>query len=320
MASFAEHESAPQVELDRAVLLRLLSRYVRPFAGWIAGALLLGLLVSGALYLRAYLIKPILDDVIIPASRSEVGASHWLSDLPFVDSPAGGGSVEVSDLEGAVRGSVRSILLLSLLVVFAMPAAQFARAYLVEYVLGRVYIAIQQDVCSTLLALPLRFHHERRRGDVLSRTLEDVRSAHAAVALLFDDFAEALLMTAVGVTVLFAISWQLAAVFVILGPTLFGVIALFTRRISTSAQRRQEKFGDVTQRLVEILDGIKVIKAFRAEGAEDAAFRRETGKLFRRSMKVVKNRVLARSLVEMLNNGIAIGTLLVGTALVLGGR
>jgi subfamily B ATP-binding cassette protein MsbA len=100
----------------------------------------------------------------------------------------------------------------------------------------------------------------------------------------------------------------------------FAVISIFNNRILRSARRRQEKFSDVTQRILEILSGIKVIKSFRAEAIEDAAFRRETHQLFRRSMKVVKNRVLARSLVELLNNGAVIGLTLLGAILVLGGR
>jgi subfamily B ATP-binding cassette protein MsbA len=71
---------------------------------------------------------------------------------------------------------------------------------------------------------------------------------------------------------------------------------------------------------VEILSGIKVIKSFRAEAAEDAAFRRETGVLFRRSMRVVKNRVFARSLMEMLTSAMAMGLVVGGAVLVLGGR
>ena len=37
-------------------------------------------------------------------------------------------------------------------------------------------------------------------------------------------------------------------------------------------------------------------------------------------MKTVKNRILARSLIEALNNAMAIGTILLGAVLVLGGH
>ena len=335
MASPSGHQTSSNEKTRASLFGRLLTVYARPFAALIALAMVLSLVFSGGRYLRAYLIKPILDDVLLVTGSMGPASSDWLPDLrefasgvaiePERDTPARERQPPVDSpqrhvLEKQVRESVADILMLALVVIFAMPVVQFGRSYLIEYVLGRVYIDIQRDLCVKLLALPLRFHHDRRKGDILSRVLQDVRSAHTAVGLLFDDFIEAILMTAVGVGVLFFISWQLAAIFLVLGPLLFGVITIFTRQISSSAQRRQEKYADVTQRLIEILDGIKVIKAFRAETAEDAAFRRETRKLFRRGMRVVRNRVVARSLVEMLNNGIAIGTVVLGMLLVLRGR
>ncbi len=335
MDSPPERQTSSSETTRRSLFGRLLATYARPFATLIALAMVLSLVFSGGRYLRAYLVKPILDDVLLVTGRVDVSSSDWLPDLREL--ALGGATESERDLQAAerelplepqqrhalerqVRESVANILMLALVVVFAMPVVQFARSYLIEYVLGRVYIEIQRDLCAKLLALPLRFHHGRRKGDILSRILHDVRSAHTAVGLLFDDFIEAILMTAVGVGVLFFISPQLAAIFLVLGPLLFAVITIFTRQIRGSARRRQEKHADVTQRLIEILDGIKVIKAFRAEDAENAAFRRETQKLFRRGMRVVRNRVAARSLVEMLNNGIAIGTVVVGMLLVLRGR
>jgi subfamily B ATP-binding cassette protein MsbA len=340
MASIAENSASPVNSSPalRSVFTRLLITYARPFVGLIAFAMLLSALAAGGSYLRAYLIKPILDDVLVPAGGLMADAD-WLPlpDLPgfgqprapsaspsrtddLADQPGASEQEQRAALEAHVRESLFEVAMFGLIVILLMPTVQFGRNYVTEYVLGRVYVDMQRDLFGRLLALPLQFHNDARRGDLLSRTLTDVRTAHSAVGLLFDDFIEAIVMALIGTAVLFLISWQLAAIFLFLGPAVFGVIALFSRRISRSARRRQETFADVTQRLVEILDGIKVIKAFRAETAERRAFERETHKLFRRSMKVVKNRILARSLTEALNNAIAIGTILLGAALVLGGR
>ncbi len=345
MASIAENSARPvdTSPVARSVFARLLNTYARPFIGLISLAMLLSGLAAGGTYLRAYLIKPILDDVLVPAGGLMADAD-W---LPIPDFPGFGHSTanparptiagsashvpsgtalgaseqeRRAVLEAHVRDSLLEVAMFGLIVILLMPTVQFARNYLTEYVLGRVYVDMQRDLCGRLLALPLQFHNDARRGDLLSRTLTDVRAAHGAIGLLFDDFIEAIVMTLVGAAVLLAISWQLAAIFLVLGPALFAVIALFHRRIKRSARRRQETLADVTQRMIEILDGIKVIKAFRAEIAEHRAFELETHKLFRRSMKVVKNRILARSLTEALNNAIAIGTILLGAALVLGGR
>ena len=128
-----------------------------------------------------------------------------------------------------------------------------------------------------------------------------------------------MLTLAVSGALLFAISWKLTLTTLLAAPLVVGVIALFGRRIRRGSQRRQESVGDVTQRLVEILSGIKVIKAFRAQAIEADSFRRENLRLFRRSLRVVRSRALSRTLVEGINNAFAIGILLVGALLVLGG-
>ena len=72
------------------------------------------------------------------------------------------------------------------------------------------------------------------------------------------------------------------------------VLGYFGRRIRRQTRRRQETQGDLSQRLVAILSGIKVIKAFRGHDLEIQAYGRETEKFFKRHMKVAWNRVMAK--------------------------
>lgn len=326
MASLRDHEANRIPLKGRPAFVRLFA-YARPYAGLIALALLLSLALGGVRLTRVYLLKPLLDDVILPQRvlAAVESPSDWLGTLTGEpERVAREGPAALSDEERAalvrVRESFAGVAWAALAVVLALPVLQFGRVYIVEYALGRIQTDIQRDLCSKLLALPLRFHHDRRRGDLLSRITRDAEAAHGAMTLLFDDFAQAVITVVVGSAILFALSWQLALVSALLGPVLFAVVSVFGRRIRRGARRRQEKLGDVTQRLVEILSGIKVIKSFRAEAAEDAAFRQETGALFRRSMQVVKSRVFVRSLMEMLTSAMAMGLVVAGAVLVLGGR
>jgi ABC-type multidrug transport system fused ATPase/permease subunit len=122
----------------------------------------------------------------------------------------------------------------------------------------------------------------------------------------------------VGAGVLVFISWQLTLSLLVIAPLVAGVIALFGRRIRSSAMRRQESQSDVTQRLLQILSGIKVIQAFRAQRGEAAAFARENERYFRRNQRVQRNRAYSRSAVEGLNNLIGVAILFGGVALILG--
>jgi ABC-type multidrug transport system fused ATPase/permease subunit len=305
---------------------------VRPYLGVLLVAVLCSGVYAGARYLRAWLVKPLTDEVIVPqlAAGSSIHLRDVLAAVPGVGSSgAPAASSEATEhSEEALRSRLSAqvehrlgwILVACLCLVLALPAANFGQQYLVDWTLGRVLVDIQQQLCGKLLSLPLGFHHTTARGEMLSRTINDATRAHAALDLIFADVVQNVLALGVGAVLMCSISWQLTLLVALMGPLIAGVITLFGRRIRRASKRRQESLGGVTQRLVQILNGIKVIKAFRAEGVESAHFQRENLRYFRRNMKVVKNRALAGTFVEGLNNLVGVTILLGGVMLVLNHR
>lgn len=330
MASIAEVEVGCEGEHQRHVLLRLLD-YVRPYGSLVVLTLVLTVGLSGSRYLRAYLVKPAMDNVVVPHVHlsGSKGSREWLPNLPIpglsrapeaVTAPPTMDEETRQALRQSIDRSLAQILMVAIAVVITIPVLRFCRSYLVEWILSRIYLDIEQGVCAKLLALPLRFHADRHRGDVLSRTMRDVGSAHDALNLVFSDLITSVFTVIVGVVCLFLISWQLALVALLIGPGFTAIITLFAKRIRRSARRRQESFGNVTQHLMEILGGIKVIKAFCAEQLEHAAFRSRMWELFRRSMKAVRYRVLTASLVETTNDLAVTGLLVLALLAIREGR
>jgi len=323
-----------------------LVRYVRPYVGLLLAAVLFSAVYAGARAGRAWLVQPLFDDVVLPqmqagSGAADLGLGGWLGGVlgeggsepgapatPGDDEREPSGVVAPPPLSEAERSALHAhvqeqfprVLLAGLLIIAILPLAHFAQEFLSQYTLGRVLVDIQQELCNKLLALPLAFHHRTARGETLSRVLNDASRAHTALDLLFADVVQSLLALLVGGAVLLSISWQLTLTTVLAAPVVAGVIAFFGRRIRRSARRRQESQGEVTQRLVQILSGIKIIKAFRAEDNEEAAFQRDNLRYFRRSMRVVKNRALSRALVEGLNNAFGVAVVLLGAILVMNGH
>ncbi len=325
---------APETEERTSVVMGRLVRYARPYLWPIMLAVVLAAVFSAGRYGRAYLMKPVFDDVIGPSQalreagenlpleiRDLVPGADVLSG-PEVETEGSFASEEeaVEALREQVSRGMAQVIFFVLLIVFLLPFVMFAREYVVAWVLGRIDLDMKVEVCGRLLSLPLRFHRDRARGDLLARLMGDVGTAQGALALIFDDFAEAIIMLLVGAGALLFVSWQLSLVMLIVGPGIFATISIFGRRIRKSARKRQQQFSDVTGRLIEILEGIKVIKAFRAERYEQDGFGRASHRLFKRGMKVVVNRVTSRTLVDTLNNVAAIGVLVLGIYLVLEGR
>ena len=315
-------ETTPEDATGNTQTLGRLLRYVLPYLTLAILALPLSAAFSGAQYARAYLMKPVFDEILLPGQ--ELGQADFRTLLAQGFEQRATEAGEASPAERArieaLWHRVQQVAAAAIAIVLGIPLLMFANRYLIEYVLGRVHVDMQVEACGKLLALPLRYHHDHKRGDLLARVMGDVGRAHGAVSLIFGDFLQAVLMVAVGLVAFLLISWQLSVAMLVIGPLIAGVIHLFGQRIRKSAMRRQEVFAEVSHRLVEILSGIKVIKAFRAERAEEDAYRLASRKLFRRGMKVVKNRLLARGLVDLLNNAAAIGVLFAGIFLVLYGR
>jgi subfamily B ATP-binding cassette protein MsbA len=332
VTSYSDHEAFRVAGRGQPPLRRLVY-YARPFVPLILLAILLGSVLSGARTARAYLMKPMFDEVLLPAA--ELGAvpepGSLLSSIPGVGALVGEEEVApekpISEDEARRHARLQSVLdafgriiLATLVLVVAMPLALFFREVVTAYVLGRIDLAMKVDICAKVLALPLSFHQQRQRGDTVQRILGDASSAHRALDLIFHDFFEAVLMILVGAAMLVFISWKLSLVTLAVGPLIGLVIGGFSRRIRKTARKRQEQSADVTQRLLEILAGIKVVKAFRAEREENRAFAGASFKLFRRSLRVVRQRVLARSLVDALNNFTMLGVMILGIWLVIAGR
>jgi subfamily B ATP-binding cassette protein MsbA len=299
-----------------------LTRYARPYLGLFVLSLLFTVGLSLTQYGKVYLMKPIFDALGSPDTAVAAEPDPWMpswGDYVFgSDAEAGGDEPDAGGDERAahVMRLAQDVLVLALALVLLTPFFLFGQQYAVEYFLGRIDLDMKVDVSGKLLQLPMRFHQEQQRGDTLTRTLGDTGTAHRALGILFGDFLQSAVMIGVGALVLFTISWRLALLMALVGPLIGLVISAFGQRIRRSARKRQEQLADVTQRLMEILDGIKVIKAFRGESAEKEGFRASALKLFRRAMKVVKNRVLARSLIDALNNAAAIGVMVFGAWLV----
>jgi subfamily B ATP-binding cassette protein MsbA len=247
-------------------------------------------LFSASRFVRAWLAKPLLDEILVPAANN------------------------VLDLQ-AVEPRLWQLGLIFGIALIITPVAMFYRSYLAFWIVARVRKEIDLAVAHKFLVAPLRIHRRGSSGDLLSRALTDVQLACQSLSILYRDGISSILMLVGGVFTMFATSWQLALISLTTVPPLLVLLQFFGRRIQRQTRRRQETQGDLSQRLIAILTGIKVIKAFRGHDLELQTFERETEKYLRRFMKVVWNRMMAKSSTEALNQ--TVGTLILGIGAVL---
>ena len=247
-------------------------------------------LFSASRFIRAWLVKPMLDEVLVPAANN------------------------VLDFD-TIEPRLWQLGVILGIALVVTPFAMFYRAYLSHWIVARVRKDIDLAVARKFLSAPLRIHRGGSTGDLLSRALTDVQLACQSLLVVYRDVVNNVLMLAGGVITMFVTSWQLALISLTTVPPLLFVLGYFGRRIQRQTRRRQETQADLSQHLVAILSGIKVIKAFRGHGLELEAFDRQTDNYFKRHMKVLWNSVMAKASTEAVNQ--TVGTLILGIGAIL---
>jgi subfamily B ATP-binding cassette protein MsbA len=279
-------------------------RYGLPYWRIILLTILCMIIYSVSLTGRAYMIKPFLEEVIIPATE--------MRDMP------GLGSLDLSQIKGEVsdeqlaaeREKLAAVLEeklvlligIALAVVGMIPLMAFVKGYGSSYVVARMVRDLQCDLCDKFLQLPLAYHTRARKGEIFARLNSDVGRSAESFRLLFGELIQESLTLLVGVGAMIYLSWQLTALIFGLLPPLVLLIVRFGKKVRKRSMKRQMKIGDQMGSMLQMFSGIKIVKAFRMEETESRRFRAVNDELFRREMKVVKTDETSKSITELFNN------------------
>ena len=280
-ASAGAGKHAPD-PLDLRRMLKLSLRY------WRAAGSALGLAISfsAARYMRTWLFTPLLDDILIP-------------------------SINAGDFDLDVLGDqLLPLFVVLVIILIVTPPIMFGRMYLSNWIVARVRRDVDRDVAAKFLDAPLRKHRGGSSGDLLSRALTDAQLACGSLDVVYKDMIPNMTLLVGGGIAMAMTSWQLALISLCTVPPLLLTLSYFGKRIERKTKRRQETQGNLSARLVSILSGIKVIKAFQGQDIEQRAFDDATEVYFRRQMKVIWNRVMAKVSTEALNQ--TIGAIILG--------
>lgn len=141
-----------------------------------------------------------------------------------------------------------------------------------------------------LSRLPLAFFNESRTGDLMSRVSSDVESVQEVVVNGTDTFL-ANLLRLLGVVIIFC-SLNLKLGLAVVTPIfLVGLLlSVFNKRVKLLYKAAREQLGALNARLNDSLSGIRVVKGFARESAENAAFRETNEKFLTTNLNAIKAR------------------------------
>jgi len=214
---------------------------------------------------------------------------------------------------------LHSVVGFALFFFFLKNLALFGQTYLMSDLAMRFLRDIRDGLYRHYQKLSVDFFSGERTGDLVSRITYDVAVLHNSitqgVADLIYQSAKVVMFTAIVV----AIDWRLAVVvlFLILAIGLLTVrIGRILRKLGLEVQ---ERMADLNSRLIETLQGVRIIKAFTAEEAEARRFADINQGYYKATMRTVKRQEVLGGLTDMIGMGAGLFVLVVGGHAVLGG-
>ncbi len=240
----------PAKLFDRSLLLRML-RYVRPYRGWMALALLLVApltLLSNTLPL---LIRDAIDHGLAPA-----------------DVPA-----------SLRRGVLLNVAGLYMLVGFGAFLMRYAQGYLLSWLGQRMLFDMRADIFDKILRLPFRYFDRHPVGRLMTRVGSDVEAMQRLLTDGLIGLTTDFLMLAGVLAFMFWVNTRLALVMLALFPPLLLILILLNGRVRASHRAVRQRQSALNAYLQEMLTGMSTIQLFNREATANAGFARQNGPL-----------------------------------------
>ena len=216
----------------------------------------------------------------------------------------------------STSGPSLALAFLTAILIF-MTLLKVGTAYLTDYYIIPMRNGIVRDLRETLfdkiLTLPIGFFSNERKGDIISRVMNDVNEVENSVSSSINAVLKYPIMIIVCLAMMIFISWQLTLFVFILLPVAGFIMGRIGKKLKAKSLRQQQMSGSLLSTTEETIGGLRVIKAFNAEGHMASLFRSLTDAYYKLSNAVARRNALAHPMSELL------GTTAIGAVLWFGG-
>ena len=155
---------------------------------------------------------------------------------------------------------------------------QYVQDALMSKAALQVAFQVRRDVYAHIHRLSLAYFERSQTGDLAYRLTEDIDRIGEVVLKLFHDFLPSLLQLVVVVGYMVYLNWQLTLTALVLIPVLALLAGWFGSQMLRFSRRSQNLVSDLSSLVTEVFGGIRLVRAFAAEGYEIDRFTVEAEK------------------------------------------
>ncbi|NOU77052.1 ATP-binding cassette domain-containing protein [Paenibacillus sp. LMG 31458] len=195
-------------------------------------------------------------------------------------------------IDGIHMGTLTGSKLIQLLAFWgALIVAGYGLSYVWLYQLFGGAFVLERVLRSRLMRQLLRmtptFYERNRTGDLMARATNDLQAVSTTAGFGILTFVDSTLfmLTILGMMGFF-ISWKLTIASILPLPIMAVAITIYGGRIHERFLLAQNAFGQMNDRVLETIAGVRVIRAFVQEKASEQSFKTMTDDVYRKNIAV----------------------------------
>ena len=254
--------------------LNILRRFVPPYKKYLILSIVFNILSAILNIFSFAALIPILQ-ILFQTSDAETATSLMAWDWSDIQ------TVLMNNMNYYVNGLIAdygqttTLLLIGLFLAattFLKTGAYFLSAATIIPIRTGVVRDIRNQLYQKITSLPLGFFSEERKGDIIARMSGDVQEIENSIMSSLEMlFKNPILIISYFAALIF-ISWQLTLFTLVIVPIMGWFMGYVGRRLKQDSIKAQSLWSDTMSQVEETLGGLRIIKAFCAEGKMNRRF------------------------------------------------
>ena len=188
----------------------------------------------------------------------------------------------------AIDDARRDDLLVYGLLIVAAGVLRLVLTFARRWIAGRVSLGVEYDLrermYSHLLSLELAFFDRQQTGQLMSRATVDLQAVRFFLGYGLIFIIQSALTLVLAAAAMLYLDPTLAIISLLPVPFVILIAARYGRRSRPAIQEVQQRLAELTADVEESIGGVRVIKAFAAEGRQNRRIRTSAERVFTQSM------------------------------------
>ena len=246
--------------------LNLLKRYVPPYKSSLIWAVVLNILSAVFNIFSFALIIPILQ-ILFKMDTTVYEFIPWDSTLPIKDIAMNNAYYYITVLI-AEKGASTTLLLLGLFfgfITLIKTSCYFGSSAVMIPLRTGIVRDIRTKIYNKIVALPMSFFSEQRKGDIIARMSGDVSQIENTITSSLDMLLKNPILIIFYFTTLLFTSWELTLFTLTVVPLMAWGMSMLGKKLKRHSLEAQRLWSDILSQVDETLGGLRIIKAFIAE-------------------------------------------------------